>query len=503
MNIKNKVEDYIETKVFVNSDNIELTNKEIYEQFYTPDNVANYMANMFNDYKKSSIDILDAGGGLGSLTYNLVINLIQRSPIKKIKVTIYEIDNTIIKYLEKNMIKLQSICNENKVNLNVDIKNEDFIYESVKKIRIGTKSKFDYVIMNPPYKKMHNESAHKLELKNIDLDVSNYYAAFVLLGCKLLKSKGEIVAITPRSFCNGTYFNKFRKELLNNVYFNKIHLFESRKDVFNKEDILQEIIIYHCVKDKLKNNSNVKIYHSSDSRFSDLEEEEVLHRDLIYGTNLVVRVSKGEEEKKIIQNMMRLKYTLEDIGIDVSTGPVVDFREDANALHRDKDIQGLKPLIYPEHIINRKIIWPIKDFKKYNFILENNSNCNKLRPNGNYVLVKRMSSKEERRRIVSAVYEFTNNDIDSVGFDNKINYYHKCKEGMDINLARGLCIYLNSTFVDLYFRTFSGNTQVNAGDLRMLKYPSVDVLIRLGQFYEKVLPNQDSIDELIETMVLR
>ncbi|MFR6018415.1 MAG: Eco57I restriction-modification methylase domain-containing protein [Paraclostridium sordellii] len=501
MNIKNKLEDYIENKVFINSDDIELKNKDKYEQFYTPDNVANYMASMFNDYNKSSIEILDAGGGLGSLTYNLVMNLIQRSSVKKIKVIIYEIDDTIIPYLEKNMYKLQDICNRNKVNLNVDIKNEDFIYESIKGIRKGNSSKFDYVIMNPPYKKMHNGSMHKLELKNIGLDVSNYYAAFVLLGCKLLKSKGEIVAITPRSFCNGAYFNKFREELLNNVYFNKIHLFESRKDVFNKENILQETIIYHCIKDKLKNNLKVQVYHSSDSIFNDLEREEVLHKDLIYGKNLVVRVSKSEEDKEIIQNMMRLRNTLEDIGIEVSTGPIVDFREDVNVLYRDEDIQGLSPLIYPEHIMNREIIWPVNDFKKYNFILENDTNHNRLRPNGNYVLVKRMSSKEEKRRIVSAIYEFIDNNIESVGFDNKLNYYHQNREGMDINLAKGLCIYLNSTFVDLYFRTFSGSTQVNVGDLKMLRYPSIDILMELGQFYENVLSNQDNIDELIETIV--
>ena len=72
-----------------------------------------------------------------------------------------------------------------------------------------------------------------LYLKSINIDVSNYYAAFILLSCIMLKKNGEIVAITPRSFCNGTYFYNFRKDLLSNMYFKDIHILDCRKAVFN------------------------------------------------------------------------------------------------------------------------------------------------------------------------------------------------------------------------------------------------------------------------------
>jgi ribonucleoside-diphosphate reductase alpha chain len=43
-------------------------------------------------------------------------------------------------------------------------------------------------------------------------------------------------------------------------------------------------------------------------------------------------------------------------------------------------------------------------------------------------------------------------------------------------------VFLNSTAVDDYFRRFSGHTQVNATDLRLLRYPETEELKQLGQW---------------------
>jgi len=58
-------------------------------------------------------------------------------------------------------------------------------------------------------------------------------------------------------------------------------------------------------------------------------------------------------------------------------------------------------------------------------------------------------------------------------------------------------LYLNSTLVDQYFRTFNGHTQVNATDLRNLKYPSKDKLENLGLKYKKTEYTQEEIDCII------
>jgi len=65
----------------------------------------------------------------------------------------------------------------------------------------------------------------------------------------------------------------------------------------------------------------------------------------------------------------------------------------------------------------------------------------------------------------------------------------------------GLSLWLNSTPLDDYFRTFSGHTQVNATDLRTLPFPPVNALRRIGAGRASKLPAQDEIDALVATLI--
>jgi len=88
-----------------------------------------------------------------------------------------------------------------------------------------------------------------------------------------------------------------------------------------------------------------------------------------------------------------------------------------------------------------------------------------------------------------------------VAFDNKTNYFHAMGTGLDRDLAVGLALWLNSTLVDTAFRTFSGHTQVNATDLRSMRYPAAEDLRRLGRNRELTIPSQDQVDRLVESIL--
>ena len=111
--------------------------------------------------------------------------------------------------------------------------------------------------------------------------------------------------------------------------------------------------------------------------------------------------------------------------------------------------------------------------------------------------MKRFTAKEERRRVVAAVYDSAAVAPGPVAFENHLNYYHDGGCGLSLDLARGLAAFLNSTLVDSYFRQFNGHTQVNATDLRSLPYPPRDTLERLGQLVGARVADQELVDSLV------
>ncbi|MCI0564248.1 MAG: hypothetical protein MN733_37720, partial [Nitrososphaera sp.] len=122
-------------------------------------------------------------------------------------------------------------------------------------------------------------------------------------------------------------------------------------------------------------------------------------------------------------------------------------------------------------------------------------------PSGIYVLVRRFSAKEERRRVVAAVFDDHLVPCKVVGFENHLNYFHAQGSPLDRKLAWGLFAFLNSSSLDTYFRQFNGHTQVNATDLRSLRYPKRNDLIDLGMRLKEILPTQDTLDTLVSEIL--
>jgi adenine-specific DNA-methyltransferase len=193
----------------------------------------------------------------------------------------------------------------------------------------------------------------------------------------------------------------------------------------------------------------------------------------------------SDEDAELAERVEALPCRLAALGIKVSTGRVVDFRAREH-LRREPGADTV-PLLYPAHLRGGGVRWPIDAFKKHNALARNEKTESLLIPEGRYVLTKRFSAKEERRRLVASLYDAPG----PVGVENHLNYFHEDGHGLPASLAAGLATFLNSTAVDDYFRQFSGHTQVNATDLRNLHYPTREALEALGQL---TLIGQDAID---------
>ena len=188
------------------------------------------------------------------------------------------------------------------------------------------------------------------------------------------------------------------------------------------------------------------------------------------------------------------------MGLSVSTGRVVDFR--AREFLRDDPQDDAVPLIYPCHFDGSFVRWPKERARKPNAIVSNEQTRALLVPTGVYLLVKRFTAKEERKRIVACIYNPHHFCAPFVGFENHLNYFHCNGKGMTMPLAKGLAAFLNSTVADVYFRQFNGHTQVNATDLRSLNYPARAKLEKLGRAISDSERSQSELDILVEQELL-
>jgi len=68
--------------------------------------------------------------------------------------------------------------------------------------------------------------------------------------------------------------------------------------------------------------------------------------------------------------------------------------------------------------------------------------------------------------------------------------------------AYGLAAIFNSSFMDKYFRCISGNTQVNATEIRVMKFPSREQVKEIGACAQKLKTIETSEIDLIVNPVL-
>ncbi len=487
--------------------------RSVLGQYMTPAPIGRFMASLFDDLT-GDLHILDPGAGVGSLTAALVERLCDAAvkPDSAELVT-YEIESLLIEYLKNTLAESQVQCQSAHIKSEYTICEDDFILSHPANqvdIFSSTASSaddgFTHVIMNPPYKKINSSSEHRLALHKAGVETSNLYTAFMYLAAKRLKDGGEMVAIVPRSFCNGPYFKPFREQFFSVMTLRHIHVFEKRNSAFKGDEVLQENIIIHAV--KAAKRSQIAITTSQGGQFEydhntrTCVGEDMTQRSVDYSSVIrendpdqFVHIATNGLEQGIVDRMAHFTASLSDLDMQISTGPVVDFRLKDDL--RAKPEKDSVPLLYAAHFQHRKLEWP-KVMKKPNAIHVSEQSRKWLWKNeGHYVITRRFTSKEERRRIVASVYT-SELPGDLIGFENHLNVFHTKQNGMSPFLAKGLSVYLNSSFVDRFFRQFNGHTQVNATDLRSLKYPDREALERIGKQTDGVALTQDEIDNIIE-----
>jgi len=474
--------------------------KKKFGQFFTPKPVADFMALMLGPLPQH-VRLLDAGAGAGALTAAFVERCCSKvDAVHSIHATLYEIDGSILDALESTMLDCERACACAGIRFAFSIQTANFLQEMSSRLASELFSPqppaFDVAITNPPYRKISVDSVERNSLRSVGVETSNLYTGFIALIQRLLVPGGQLVGITPRSFCNGPYFRPFREDFLSQLELRRLHVFESRKAAFREDSVLQENIIFHAIKGT-QQPCQMIVSSSSGEPGADVTETLFPFTEIVHphDAEKFIHIPSSNGHAAAKETMVGLSASLASLGVTVSTGRVVDFRL-KDALRKEPE-EGTVPLLYPCHFNGGTVHWPKFEGRKPNAILDNAETRPWLVPTGIYLLTKRFTSKEERRRLVACMFDPDQVKTDWIGFENHINYFHASGHGLERHLASGLYAFLNSTVVDQYFRRFSGHTQVNATDLRTLNYPDRDTLQAMGREMTTLNLTQEEIDQLV------
>lgn len=448
-------------------------------QFSTPSAIARFMAELL-PLREGVIRVLDPGAGIGILSCALceVSNA-------DIELEAYEVDGKLVDYLNVCLSYAQRWMKSRNRCFNYKIICDDFVLANSDALYSPTDKPFDVIISNPPYFKLSKSDPRAQVAKCVVYGQPNIYALFMAVSAALLHTNGHAVFITPRSYTSGQYFSRFRDYFFSQMRPRAIHLFESRRHVF--DDVLQESLI--MLAERSTQNREVVLSSSANFDFSRRARYTKSTPEVLDADN-VLHLPLCEQDDEVTGVVRSWTGGLRQYGMEISTGPVVPFRA-MNLVTSTGDVPLTHaPLLWMQNVNPMSCHWPVKHKGQY-LVLKDSDKL--LLPNQNYVLLRRFSAKEEHQRLTAAPY-LAQLDTSVIGLENHLNYIHRPNGHLTEDETRGLAILLNSTLMDSYFRIFSGNTQVSATELRKLPLPPLEAIIELGRL---ALHSDADVDSLI------
>ena len=472
-------------------------------QFFTPLAISQFMGSLARATDSESIRILDPGCGSAILSCSLIEHLVQNNTtLKKINLDLYDTDTVLIPYTDIVLGYLSDWLRSKGVQIDLTIHQEDFIlvnhtYISGTNLFNDNIVLYDYIISNPPYFKLAKDDARTQCCASIVDGQTNIYALFMAICSKMLNESGEMIFITPRSFASGRYFQSFRDYLFENTRLCFVHLFNTRKDTFAKDDVLQELVITRFAH---SNNGRIIISHSEGSRdlndpvIKDYPETDILDPST---SDKVVFLPTDDKDDAILSLFRSWDGNMEKYDIKISTGPVVAFRI-YDYITSDEDPDTV-PLYWMHNVVKMLADHPVNKKDKGQYIKVAPESMHTLLPNKNYILLRRMSSKDDSSRLVAAPYFGNMAKYKYVGIENKLNYIYRPKGHLRRDETIGLTALLDSDLFDGYFRTFNGNINVSATELRAMPLPPIETIREIGK--QIILNNNYSIDYINELVM--
>lgn len=464
------------------------THRKAQGQFFTPPVIARFMAGMSAPLS-DDVWVIEPGAGTGVLIAAVAEHLARQGGCHEWRATAYETETSLHPALVLALGYTRHWLNEQGIHFSFEIKPDDFILANASHLHpapllepLVEQAAPQLVISNPPYFKVPKSDPRVSILKEVVHGQPNIYALFMAASAKLLRPDGQLIFITPRSFCSGPYFRQFRKWFFQTIALERVHLFESRTEAFERDEVLQENIILTGTKtDVQRDFIGVSASHGADD-IGRAAVRRILLRDLLDlgSPEAVLSIPTGPADTSISEIFNRWSNRLRTLGFEISTGPIVPFRTSALVSDEEDDV-ATAPVVWIQHIGRMAVTWPLVHLAKPQRIRIGADTQSLLLPNSNFVLIRRFSPKEENSRITAAPYLKGELPSEFLGVENHVNYIHRPGGVLSRVETLGLAAFLNSRWVEHYFRISSGNTQVSATEVRNLPLPSLEEIRRIGE----------------------
>lgn len=465
--------------------------REEFAQYLTPYQTARLAASMFSDARGGRpLRCLDLGAGTGILSAALLERYAGAAEVAEaadaIELDCVELDPKLAALCDAELARVarrESTRNP----IRHGIRHRVLVGDA---LTMSFPASYDRVILNPPYRKM---AASDPRQRGLPAKSPNLYCAFLMKALQALAPGGECVAVVPRSWTNGTYFRDFRRWAFSVASLDALHFYGSRSEIFSDTKVLQEMMLVRFSKKPQSEFVTVSESHGKDG--TPVVRTYPISALVAFDDDLVVRVAgegtgKGAfDALEALEALPRLKAA----GLCASTGKVVDFR--SRELLREHGADGCVRLFQPCNFTVDGVKHPLPGGKPQWMDASSATTAKRCVPAGDYVVVKRFSSKEEPRRVKACVLHLD----EPAALENHLNVIHagtpRAVVPLDSRLARGLTAWLSSSDVETWFRARSGSTQVNASDLNAMPVPEKAGLLKLGEAWRRTL-SQDETDAL-------
>lgn len=327
---------------------------------------------------------------------------------------------------------------------------------------------FDFVVANPPYAKYPSRLFTEDQRRRFAATTyghPNLYGLFLQVGVELLADDGRLSFITPKSFVSGLYFKNLRRFLAERLDLARFDTFDRRRGLF--AGVLQDVVVLSGERRLSRpQRGEIEIREFAASEQEPRRRIRVPSESVLLGPRFsnAFFVDADELAHQLLARMSKDSVPLRDLGIRACTGTIVWNRLKSHML----DLPGPDAL---------PLIWG-NGVRQYQFTGLGNrkgrashalldSKTASIVTKGDALLVKRMTAKEEARRLVACRVPKTLADSDAGYFaENHVNLLLAEPEArIELDAVLGL---LNSSLFDYVFRSLNGNTQVSATELAML-----------------------------------